>query len=149
MKMKKILIVLGIIIAILVMIVLVHTIRNYIIITDLQNKIAKYSISTNYYVKSVTKENDGTVSTIEDYKKDNKQATFLERKQKEESTKVSIYYDGSSTDTFSETKDTKIAELDNSSIMSVDIYNNLETDNKWQTLLGCIMSSQYTLKSDS
>lgn len=41
-------------------------------------------------------------------------------------------------DTFTDTQDTKTAKLNSGELMTVNIYNYLETDNKWQTLLGCI-----------
>ena len=70
MSKKKIFKILGIILLVVIAIFLIHTIRNYIIITDLQNKIDKYSNSTNYYTKSVATESNGTVVTMEYYKKD-------------------------------------------------------------------------------
>ena len=47
MNKKKVLKVIGIILLIIFIMFLVHTIRNYIIITDLQNKISKYSETEN------------------------------------------------------------------------------------------------------
>ena len=49
MSKKKIFKILGIILLVVIAIFLIHTIRNYIIITDLQNKIDNYSNSINYY----------------------------------------------------------------------------------------------------
>ena len=141
MKIKKVLKIIGIIIAILIIIVLIHTIKNYIIITDLQDKISQYSNSSNYYIKSVATEGNGTIVTMEYYKKDNKQVVFLERNLNGEISKISMYNNGERTDTFWDNTDNKTAELDSVMIMSVNIYNGLETDNKWQTFLGCITSS--------
>ncbi len=140
MKMKKILKVLVIIIAVLILVLLIHTIRNYVIITGLQSKISEYSNSTNYYTKSVAKEENGTIITMEYYKKDNKEVVFLERNLNGEITKVSMYNNGERTDTFTETKDSKIAQLNSGTLMSVGIYNRLETENNWQTILGSITS---------
>lgn len=138
MKVKKILRILGIIVAILIILVLIHTIRNYVIITGLQDKISQYSNSSNYYTKSIATEENGTIVTMEYYKKDNKQVVFLERNLNGEINKVSMYDNGERTDTFTETKDSKIAQLNSGTIMSVNIYNYLETDNNWQTFLGSI-----------
>lgn len=136
---KNVLKVALIIIAVLIVILIVHTIRNYVIITDLQNKILQYKDSTNYHIKSVTNENNGTIITMEYYKKDNRQVVFLKRNlNDEEINKVSIYNNGERIDTFTETKDSKIAQLNSGNIMSFDIYNYLETENNWQTFLGCI-----------
>lgn len=140
MKMKKILMVLGIIIAILVVIVLVHTIRNYMIITDLQNKISQYADSVNYYTKSIATVKDGTI-TMEYYRKDNNQVVFLERNLNGTINKIAMYNNGEKTDTFTQTPDTKIAQLNSGTIMSIGIYNHLETENNWQTFLGSMLAS--------
>ena len=141
MKVKKILKIIGIILAILIVLLLIHTIRNFVIITDLQNKISQYSNSNNYYIKSIATENNGTVITMEYYKKDNKQVVFLERNLNGEINKISMYDNGEKTDTYAETKDSKIAQLDSGTIISVNIYNQLETDSNWQTFLGSIFTN--------
>ncbi len=137
---KNVLKIILLIIVLLMVILIIHTIRNYVIVTDLQTKISKYNESANYYTKSITTEKNGTILTMEYYKKDNKEVVFLERNLNEEITKMSMYNNGDRTDTFIETKDSKIAQLDSGEIMSINIYNHLETDNKWQTFLGCISS---------
>ena len=76
MNKKKILKIIGIVFLIIIVIVLIHTIRNYIIITNLQNKVSKYTESTNYYTKSISTEN-GMKVTIEYYKKDKKEVLKL------------------------------------------------------------------------
>ena len=137
---KNVLKIALIVIAILLVILIIHTIRNYVIVTDLQNKIAEYNGSTNYHIKSVATENNGTIVKMDYYKKDCKQVVFMERNVNNEITKISMYNNGERTDTFTETKDSKIAQLNSGTIMAVDIYNHLETDNRWQTFLGCITS---------
>lgn len=141
MKMKKVLKILAILIVILIILVLIHTIKNYVIVTDLQDKISQYVNSSNYYIKSVATENNGTIVTMEYYKKDNKQVVFLERNLNGEISKISIYNNGERIDTFWNNKENKLAEIDSDTIMSVNIYNGLETDNKWQTFLSCITSN--------
>lgn len=141
MKTKKVLKIIGIIIAILIIIVLIHTIKNYVIVTTLQDKISQYSNSSKYYIKSVATENNGTIVTMECYKKDNKQVVFLERKLNEEVSKISMYNNGKRTDTFWNNTENKIVELDSDISMSINIYNGLETDNRWQTFLSCITSN--------
>ena len=79
MKKKRIIKIIGIILIIILIFIAIHTIRNTIIISDLQNKIDNYSNSTNYYTKSVATESNGTVVTMEYYKKDKKEVVFLER----------------------------------------------------------------------
>lgn len=136
---KKILKVVLLIIVLLIVILIVHTIRNYVIVTDLQDKILQYQESTNYHIKSVANaDNGGTITTMDYYKKDNKQVVFMERNFNGEILKLSMYDNGERVDTFIETQDEKVAQLDRGDLMSVNIYNYLETDNTWQTILGCI-----------
>lgn len=137
---KNVLKLLFIIIVVLMVFFVIHTIRNYIIITNLQSKISQYKDSTNYYTKSVTTENTGVIVKMEYYKKDDKEVVFLERNVNGEIVKTMMFYDGDKTDTFIETKDSKLAQLNSGTIMSINIYNHLETDNKWQTFLECISS---------
>lgn len=143
---KMILKVILCIIVIMIVILLVHTIRNYVIITNLQNKISQFSNSTNYYTKSVANESNGTIITMKYYKKDNREVVFLERNLNGEITKVSMYNNGERTDTYAETKDSKVVQLNSGILMSINIYNYLETENNWQTFLGSICS---TVKSTS
>ena len=139
MKIKKVLKIIGIVMAILIILILIYTIRNYIIITDLQSKILNYQDSKNYHIKSVANSNDGTTNIKMDYyRKDNKQVIFIERNANGESVKLSMYDNGERVDTFTETQNTKTVKLNSGELMTVNIYNYLETDNKWQTLLGCI-----------
>ena len=140
MKIKKVLKILGIIVVILIILLLIYTIRNYVIIRNLQNKFSQYSNSSNYYIKSVSTEKDGTIVTTEYYQKDNKQVLFLERNLNGETSKISMYNNGERTDIFWENEENKTAQLDSGTTISMDIYNYLETDNNWQTFLGCLTS---------
>lgn len=128
-----------ILIAIFIVILVINIIRNYVIITDLQNKGSQYKDITNYNIKISTNDN-GTIFKTDYYKKDNKQAIFMERNLNGEIVKISMYDNGERVDTFTEAKDTKIVQLDTGTIMSVNIYNQLETDSNWQTFLCCISS---------
>jgi uncharacterized protein YxeA len=138
MSKKKIFKILGVILLVIIAIFLIHTIRNYIIITDLQNKIAEYSDSTNYYMKSTSVSDEGMNVTMEYYKKDNKQVVLMEKDLNGEILKLSMYDNGERTDTFTETSESKVVQLNNDNIMTINLYNFLETENNWQTLLGSI-----------
>ncbi len=127
---KRILKIIGIILLIVIAIFLIHTIRNYVIISDLQEKISKYVNSTNYRTKSVTTENDGSIVTMEYYKKDNKEVVFMERN-----------LNGERKDTFYDNKEGKTVQLNTDNLVSVNIYNFMESDNKWQTLFGSIFAN--------
>ena len=137
---KNVLKVMLIIIAILIVILIIHSIRNYIIITDLQKKISKYDDSSNHFIKSVYTESNGTIIKSEYYQKDDKQVLFLEKKANEEIVKLSIYNNGKRIDTFAETKDVKEVTLNSEQLININIINCLETDNKWQTIIGSVIS---------
>ena len=141
MNKKKIFKFIGIVLIIIIVIFLIHSIRNYLIITNLQNKVSKYQNDTNYGIKSVATESNGTVINMEYYKKENKEAVFLERNLNGEITKISVYNNGERVDTFFDTPEGKIAQLNSGSIMGVNIYNMTETDSKWQTFLGSITAN--------
>lgn len=141
MKMKRVLKIIGIIIAILIILFLIHTIRNYVIVTGLQNKIKPYFNSSNYYMKSVTTSNDGTTVTMDYYKKDNKQVAFLERNLNGEISKISIFNNGERIDRFFDNANSKVAELNSDVNMTVNLYNGLESESKWQTFLSSISAN--------
>lgn len=141
MSKKKIFKIIGMILLIVIVLVLIHTIRNYIIISDLQEKVEKYLDSTNYYIKSIATENGGTIVTMEYYRKDNKEVVFLERNLNGEISKISMYNNGERIDTFAENKEVKTAQLNSANLMSINIISPLETTNKWQTFLGSIFAN--------
>ncbi len=141
MSKKKILKIIGIVLLVIIIIFLIYTIRNYIIISNLQNKMSNYSNSTNYYTKSVTTESDASVVTMKYYKKNNKEVVFIERNLNGEISKISMYNNGERKDTFWDNKDSKVAKLNSDGLMAVNIYNGIETDNKWQTFLGGMLAS--------
>lgn len=137
---KNVLKVMLIIIAILIVTLIIHSIKNYIIITDLQKKISKYDDSSNYFIKSVSTESNGTIIKSEYYQKDDKQVLFLEKIANEEIVKMSMYNNGKRIDTFAETKDVKEVTLNSKQLININIINYLETDNKWQTIIGSVIS---------
>ena len=51
---------------------------------------------------------------------------------------VSMYDNGERVDVFTETQDAKTARLDTGTLLGINIYNHLETENKWQTFLGSL-----------
>ena len=145
-KGKKFLMIMLLIVSIIIILFMIHTIRNYIIITSLQNKISEYANTKNYYMKFVSKEENGTIITMEYYRKNSNQVTFLSRNLNGEISKVSMYDNGEKTDNFTETKDKKIVQLNSGTSMVVNVYNYLETDNNWQTFLGSIFSKVKSTK---
>lgn len=136
MNKKKVLKTIGIILLIIVVLILVHTIRNTIIISNLQNKVKKYSNSNNYHIKAVTYVDENTTMTINQYQKEEKQLLILERTVNDETVKISVYNNGNRIDMFTETKEEKIATLGKiNSIIGIQTIEFLQTDNLWQTIL--------------
>ena len=136
MKGKKVLKIIGIILLILLVVFLIHAIKNFIIVSNLQSKISEYTDSSNYHIHMVAEESSGIKITTDYYKKDNKEAVFLQRDKDEEITKVSFYNNGERTDVFTETPTEKTANIDTkSTLASIQIINALQADNKWQTFI--------------
>ena len=141
MSKKKFLKTLGCILLVIIVIILIHTVRNYIIITKLQTNISNYANSTNFYKATITTIEDGTKVTVKYYKKDNKQAVFINRDLNENKKQVAMYDNGDRVDIFIDSKESKVAKLNSGKIMSEGIYNQLENENKWQTFLGSILAN--------
>ena len=131
MEKKKIIKGIILIVLIVILIIAIHTVRNFIIVKNMQNKISNYNKSTNFSAKISQNESDETKVDINYYKKDNKQAVILERTDSNNGETTNIYWD---------TKDEKKAQLNKNALISVEVYNELETDNDWQTFLACIFA---------
>lgn len=128
--MKKFLKVCLIVIAIILIIVVIHTVRNFTIITNLQNNIKQYSSSTNYHLKSINKGTSDTM-TVDYYTKDGKQVVFQERKVNNNITKISMYNNGEKIVSYYDTPTDKIVKTNIPSAISVNITSYFEdfTDN--------------------
>ena len=72
--MKKVLKIVGIIIAIVVVLFIVHAIRNYIILSKINENVAKYVESNNMHMKITSKQ-----MTVNYYKKDDKEVAILQK----------------------------------------------------------------------
>ena len=141
MSKKKFLKTLGCILLVIIVIILIHTVRNYIIITKLQTNISNYANSTNFYKATITTIEEGTKVTVKYYKKDNKQAVFINRDLNENKNQVAMYDNGDRVDIFIDSQESKVAKLNSGKIMSEGIYNQLENETKWQTFLGSILAN--------
>ena len=136
MRMKKILKIIGIILLVILIFVVIHTIRNTIIISDLQNKVEKYADSNNYHIKAISQVSENTTMIIDQYQKGEKQLLILERIVDNEKVKISCYNNGNRIDMFTETKDEKIVELGKiNEIIGMSSVQFLQTDNLWQTII--------------
>lgn len=141
MKVKKTLKIIGIILLIAFILLLIHSIRNFVIIKGLQDNFSKYETSNNYHIKSVAKENADLTMKMNYYRKDNKQVTFIERNTNEEILKVAMYDNGETVDVFTENDKEKTCRINaGNSVMSVEIINYFHTDNDWQTFFMSIFA---------
>lgn len=136
--MKNVLKIVGIILIVLIVIFLVYAIRNYVIITNLQNKLSTYVNSDNYFIENSTKQGDTVSMNLKCYKKDGNQVTFLDTVFNGKKTLVSAYsVDGKNT-VYTESDGVKQVNTSIDEITTVSFRNYLETDNNWQTFLNGI-----------
>lgn len=152
MNKKKTFKIILLIILIVLAIFVLYTIRNFIIVKCLQNKIAQYTSISNFSATINQTFTDDTTNVLINYYQDgNKQAVILQRTDSNgEVIKMSQYNNGERCDIFWDTKDSKTAQLNVDNTISVQLTNSLETDNDWQTLLACtfavIKSTKYNEK---
>lgn len=152
MNKKKTFKIILLIILIVLAIFVLYTLRNFIIVKGLQNKIAQYTSISNFSATiNQTFTDDSTNVLINYYQDGNKQAVILQRTDSNgEVIKMSQYNNGERCDIFWDTKDSKTAQLNVDNTISVQLTNSLETDNDWQTLLACtfavIKSTKYNGK---
>ena len=141
MKVKRGLKIVGIILAVLIVLVLIHTIRNYVIITRLQENIQKYESSNNYSIKSVSSSND-MILTMDYYTKDNKKVLIMERNDHGKIVTMSTYDNGERKNIFWDIAETneKRVQTNSEILLEINIYNGLENENKIQTFLASIFT---------
>ena len=138
---KKVFKIIGIILLVVIAMILIHTIRNYIIITKLQNNIARYSNSDNYYVHVKTIESSGTKLDIKYYRKGNKQANFIEKDDNGKVVKLNVYNNGERTDMFIDNGSKKTVKLNSAELVPMNIYNYVETSNQAEKFLLSFISN--------
>lgn len=139
-KSRKVLKIILIIVSVIVVLFLIHTIRNFIIIKNLQSKIGQYLQSTNYHVKYTTTENSNVVLNSNYYKKDGKEVFIIERINNNQSTKISSYNTGERIDVFYDSPTGKTAQLNSETMMSSSIINYFQTESNWQILIAGVIS---------
>ena len=150
MSKKKILIIIGIILLVAILVFLIHSVRNFLIISKLQDKAIECISSNNYHTHTVMHISDESTVTEDYYKKENKQAVFIEKNENGNVIKLLNYNNGERTDFFTETQTEKTAKLDTKSSISAGMFNILQTDNDWQTFLyssiSIVRSAKYNEK---
>lgn len=135
---KKILIIIGIIFIIFI----IHTVRNMIIISSLENKVAKYIDSKNHYEKIIN-DSGQTTTVTKYYCKDENAVTHLETTVKAtgEVRKLSNYYKGEKTNTYIDANGDKIAILDSNGLPSKIMIISMNFDDNFWTLLQVSVTS--------
>lgn len=111
MNKKKTFKIILLIILIVLAIFVLYTLRNFIIVKGLQNKIAQYTAISNFSATiNQTFTDDSTNVLINYYQDENKQAVILQRTDSNgEVIKMSQYNNGERCDIFWDTKDSKTA----------------------------------------
>ena len=136
-----------IILAIVILGVLIHTIRNFIIISKLQDTFKQYADVDNYHIKTVyDDENTGHTETNY-YRKGDKKAFFIENVNLSgEVARLLTYDSGKRVDFFTETIDEKNAFLGTASSPKFAIDNGIMTDNLVQKILSCFLAKVRSVK---
>lgn len=142
MNKKKILKIVLFIILLLIILLAIHTIKNFIIIRSLQEKLETYSSSTNYHLKTVSTR-DLNTNTTNYYTKNGKQVLIQERKTNGEYSKTSMYNRGNGEKIISyyDTSTEKVVKEIMSTNISVYITSYYESmaDNINQTIFMSII----------
>jgi len=143
MKVKKVLKIIGVILLVLIVLLIIHTVRNYIIISNLQNKLSQYSDSKNYYIKSVFADYEQTGET---WVKDDKYLVRIDNITEQGKRTIINYCDGKTVNTYIEldtnTNKSKIALLNSNGLPSpAEIGDFLATENGGQLILNSMLSS--------
>ena len=147
--MKKVLKIIGIILLVLILIVFIHTIRNYIIMSNLSDKISKYKDSNNYNAQIVTTYENGNTLSINYYKKEKKQANFVERNFDGETVKLSFYDNGERVNLYTEVGTKKTVVQNVESLMAIQIFNGLEFDPNNNKFVNLLLSSTALVTSEN
>ena len=141
--MKKVLKIVGIIVLVVIVLLLIHTLRNFFIVRGLQDNITKYIDSSNYHIKAFTKEQNGTEMTVNYYVKDGKHVTFVERNMNGNISKLTTYgqNDKKEFNVYIENGESKVVKLDAEGVaMSVQILNGVESDSTWHTFISSMFA---------
>ena len=128
MNKKKVLKTILLVVLLIIAAFVVYTLRNFIIVKGLQNKIAQYTAISNFSATiNQTFTDDSTNVLINYYQDGNKQAVILQRTDSNgEVIKMSQYNNGERCDIFWDTKDSKTAQLNVDNTISVQLTNSLE-----------------------
>ena len=134
--MKKVLKIVGIIVLVILVLFMIHAIRNYIILSKINENVSKYVESSNMHMKTTSDK-----IAVNYYKKDDKEVVFMQK----DNVKISAYKVGEKVDQFIDAGDTKTVRL-NSGMMVVQVPNIAQFDTEWQRFL---MGSMAFIRSET
>ena len=123
--MKKVLKIVGIIIVVILILFMIHTIRNYIILNKINENVAKYVESNNLHMQ-----NKSDQVNVNYYKKDDKELAIMQK----DNIKMSMYKVGEKVDQFVDSGDSKTAKLGFGSL-TVQVANIAKFDTEWQRFM--------------
>ncbi len=142
-KAKNIVIGIICVFAVLFAAVFAYGIRNYMVIRSLQNEISQYADSTNYHIRNIRNEKDGTLLTVDYYKKDNREKIILNRRKSDnENSIITMYQNGGRVNTYAVFGNKKTATLARATtIPSIEIINTFENNSKFSTFISCLFAA--------
>ena len=123
----------------LIVLFIVHVVRNMLIFNNLKDKVENYADSTNYLIKLYSNNN---LTYVEYYKKDNKTKFIYNVITKDGiRRKLTSYYDGEKYNKYIESDGKKVVILNTDDLLSnIDITNYFENDNFITNLFKSIKS---------
>lgn len=125
MKNKKIIKAILLSIFIILLIIVIYVLRNFIIITNLQDNLKPYLSSTNYHLKTILVD-DFNRNIVNYYTKDGKQVVIRENDANGVINKVSMYDNGERIISYYDNVTDKIVKLNIPSKISVNIMSYFE-----------------------
>lgn len=139
--MKKFLKIICIALLIIIILAIIHTARNYFIISKLQNSIKKFKYYNNYHSRTISTLGEGIPLEVNYYKKDNKSLQIITR-QNGNSLYISKRYDnGDDIKTYIEVGENRAVYINNPEpILYDNITNHLETDTIFQKLFNSLVA---------
>lgn len=139
-KVKKVIKIIFLIVLILIVLFLINAFRKFVIIKNIQKNSAPYVSSQNYHTKSVVTSENGDTTTIDYYKKGEKEVSFMEKVTLNKVYKISAYKNGDTTNVFYDNDNGKTAQLNADMVISINLVNYFDMQNDWSTFLVGMMT---------
>lgn len=121
---KKILKCIGIILLVIIAFLIIHTVRNMVIMKQISKKEAQYKNVSNYYIRTTSTQGN----VVDFYRKDKRYIMKLENISPTGVRKLTNYFDGEKVNTYIEAGNDKIAMLNSNGLPSKMEIRNLLDD---------------------